>query len=74
MTKKQNGVYRIEKGIPIPETMYGKRPSLMSILRSMEVGDSLLRNSYLTGYLQLLQPKRFEQHKVEGGIRVWRVA
>lgn len=65
---------KIEKGIPLPPV----RPGISSTLRSTEVGDSVFLPGYKTtgavrGILANLTGK-FAARKVDGGVRVWRVA
>lgn len=70
----------IEKNIPIPTGGPG-RPAKYP-LRSMEVGDSFFTPTNIpeSSRLSVLaaarnqRPKVFQTAKVEGGLRVWRVA
>jgi hypothetical protein len=71
---------QIEKGVPIPPktTTKGRR---MNPIRELEVGDSvLIAGKYQenvasrAGRITRQTGRRFVTRKVEGGVRVWRVA
>ena len=76
----------IEKGIPVPPSLRGKRYPF----NEMEIGDSILipcggesvnferfRNrvtAYMSGARKENKELKLVSRKVEGGIRVWRIA
>lgn len=70
--------YKIEKGIPLPATKTSKKGE--SILRLMEVGDSLFTDkkqsiaaAWASGVGKAYNLK-FATRRVEGGTRIWRIA
>lgn len=64
----------IEKNVPLPPSNNGT--GLSAVLRSMEIGDSVLvestKKNRLTAAFAKHAPRKFSQRKQEGGIRVWR--
>jgi hypothetical protein len=71
---------KIEKGIPIPPDMRGMTKGKRKYpFAEMEVGDSILleqkKASGIGSYAQKCLPgAKFSTRKVEGGIRIWRLA
>ncbi len=70
---------KIDKGVPLPEPMFGGRTSKYP-WRQMEVGDSFFVLGGARNNLNLAAsankhhaPKRFAARSVEGGVRVWRI-
>jgi hypothetical protein len=67
----------IEKGIPIPTN--GKNGSVTELLRTLEVGDSILLAGRLITAAQPLirnaakkSEREYTSRTVEGGVRIWR--
>ena len=77
---KDNGQFKIEKGIPIPDSRHVAGFSAM--LRKLKPGDSILRTGIIcggqvTGNIGKVSKQtgfKFTTRKVEGGVRVWRVS
>lgn len=72
--------FTIEKDVPIPATTAG-RPATGSKWDALEVGDSVLlvgvtqpSASARTGRTAKNLGRKFTTRKVDGGVRVWRVA
>jgi hypothetical protein len=72
--------YVIEKNVPPPEMRVSS--GLTDVLRSMEVGDSILfqdlKQTGLSGFITNVCRKdparRYTSRKIDGGTRVWRIA
>lgn len=70
---------KIEKGIPLPTQ---RANGLSAAFRTMHVGDSVFlagkasssNVSPLYGYVARLTKRKFSARKVDGGVRVWRIA
>lgn len=67
---------KIEKGVEIPDR---RNEGIAKMLSCMDVGDSVLIASWkssanLGGIQRGSSAKKFTARKVEGGVRVWRIA
>jgi len=74
---RMNGVgVTIEKGVPIPEA---RPPSMLSVARGMEVGDSIFIAGKTSKDIGWLTRKLKQEgvnnitRRVTGGVRVWRI-
>ena len=79
---KESPVWKIEKGIPIPEKGSGPRyktHGMQAAFSNMSVGDSMFstapRNIVASacGNVTLIKGYYFTSRSVEGGVRVWRI-
>jgi len=72
-----NDELKIEKGVPLPTSRGG---GILTILRLCEVGDSILYKKTQGSAASLAKLVgsekgwKFTTRKVDGGIRIWRVA
>ena len=77
MTKKSNGQPKIEKGIPVPPRAKRLHTGRAALLRSLNIGDSVLlegeRNNIVMGAQYALGVGNYACRKVDGGFRVWRI-
>lgn len=71
---------KIEHGIPIPKKGTRNKSGMSVVIRSMQVGDCVFfggkQMSGIYGYLRTAQilGYKFTCRKVDGGVRVWRIA
>lgn len=72
----------IEQGIPVPRKKTGRpeRRGIMTLLRSMAIGDSIfienVGHSDTSGRITRVRQQqggRFTSRSINGGIRVWRI-
>ena len=76
----------IDKNVPLPNSTQSKKGTWSKLAAIMEVGDSYLDqdgfesspkgSKALNAFIQYGRPRhwKFSARKVEGGIRIWRVA
>jgi len=72
--------FEIEKGIPLIDKARSPGRTGFYPFRRMDIGDSFLVEDVKKGHSGVstanvrLNPKKFAARKVEGGLRIWRIA
>jgi hypothetical protein len=79
MKNGKNGHFKIEKGIPIPVGMGGRRSGVADALRKLEVGDSVLIPGVASVAFNAIRyvggnKTTHTARREKEGYRVWRIA